>query len=70
MIANPKPGRRVILAYRPSLRGPTGLHGAVGRVAVAGRGPGPRNHLIRLADGRLVVVPCGHLMAPKEDTTP
>jgi hypothetical protein len=65
VIARPKPGRRVALAYRPALR-PVCPHGAKGRVLATGKGPGPLNHLVRLDDGRVLVVPCGHLVPGKE----
>jgi hypothetical protein len=38
-------------------------HGASGTVTIVSRGK-PRNHLVRLDDGRLVVVPCGNLIDP------
>ncbi len=61
MISYPKPGDRVQVWYRMSLRLIMPLHGLVGRVAVVGRGK-PRNHGVEI--GRLrhfYVVPCGNL---------
>jgi hypothetical protein len=59
VIANPRPGARVVLWYAPRAR-PYFLHAAAGVVVVAGKGR-PRNHLVRLDSGALVVVPCGNL---------
>lgn len=62
MIYRPRPGQRVQLRYRPSLREYTGLHLATGTVVVAGApGGGPINALVALDDGRRVVVPRGQL---------
>ncbi len=66
MLSNPRPGRRVRLAYRLSLRS-LFPHGATGVVLVAkGKGRGPRNHLVRLDDGRELIVPAGHLNAASD----
>lgn len=63
MLSAPAVGQRVALRYRPALRGLVGgLHGARGTIVLAGRGR-PRNHLVRLDDGRRVIVPAGHLVA-------
>jgi len=59
MLSNPKPGQRVVLHYRASARGRM-PHGARGVVEVPGNAR-PRNHLVRLDDGRVVVVPAGNL---------
>lgn len=64
MITRPGPGTRVTLAYRPALR-PICPHGAADVVLVAGRGKGPKNHLVKLDDGRVLVVPAGHLTRGK-----
>lgn len=61
MIRRPRPGQRVELHYRPSLRAYTGLHLVAGTVEVVASGGGPINCLVRLADGRRVVVPRGQL---------
>lgn len=66
MIANPKPGTRVRLAYALKRRKFFTLHDKLGTVVVVGRGR-PKNHLVRLDGGGLVVVPCGHLIATKAD---
>ena len=60
MMANPRPGQRCRLHYVKAKRTHFAYHGRVGVVEIVGRGK-PRNHLIRLDDGPLVVVPCGHL---------
>lgn len=60
MIANPRPGRRVRLHYRRSVAPHAPHHGRAGVVVAAGKGR-PRNHLVRLDGGLLVVVPCGNL---------
>jgi hypothetical protein len=60
VIANPKPGQRVELRYRESLRAIC-PRGARGVVIVAGCGR-PRNHMVRLDDGREMIVPCGHMI--------
>ena len=60
MLANPKPGTLVRLAYRKALHPTAPLQGQVGVVEVISRGK-PRNHGVRI-DGRLYVVPCGHLV--------
>jgi hypothetical protein len=59
MLVNPRPGDRVQLRYRASLRSLC-PHGATGTIVVAGKGK-PRNHLVRLDDGRELMVPCGHI---------
>lgn len=60
MMANPKKGTRVRLHYRVVMR-TVCPHGATGTVEIISRGR-PRNHGIRLDDGRLVAVPCGNLV--------
>ena len=60
MLANPKPGRRVVLHYARRYAASMPFHGRAGVVVAAGTGR-PRNHLIRLDGGTLVVVPCGNL---------
>jgi len=42
------------------------MYGKEGVVLVRGRGPGPRNELVRLDDGRLVVAPWGNWRKVKE----
>ena len=59
MLSNPRPGLEVRLHYRASLRPFAPWHGRRGIVRIAGKGK-PRNHVIEI-DGRLIVVPCGHL---------
>ena len=53
------------LHYRPSLRSPflgcAVPHLLLGEVVCCGRRRGPRNALVRLASGFLVVVPRGNL---------
>lgn len=60
MIWRPKPGQRVEIRYRKTLRATTGLHGKTGRVIAAGAGKGPINALVEI-EGRRVVIPRGHL---------
>lgn len=70
MIRRPHPGQLVTLRYSPPRRRlAPGLHLATGEVVAAARGPGPRNALVRLDGGRLVVVGGGNLFArePKRD---
>lgn len=68
--------RRVVLHYGPRWRAAVqpGLHGAVCEVACWGRGPGPRNVLVRLDDSRMVVVPRGNVrfvrVGDAEDASP
>ncbi len=66
MLNCPRPGQRVMLRYRRPLRDAGMPHGVRGVVLIVGRGPGPRNHLIRLDDGRHMAVPAGHVF--KEET--
>lgn len=60
MMSNPRKGQTVQLWYGPRWRPHCPYHGAIGVVVRIGRGPGPRNHGIRVG-GRFVVVPCGNL---------
>lgn len=62
MIVRPRKGEVVGIRYRESVRRIAPHHGATGVVRVVSRGPGPRNHGVEMADGRLVVVPCGQLV--------
>jgi hypothetical protein len=66
VIANPRPGRRVVLRYR---RRGAPLHGRRGVVAIVGRGR-PRNHGVIVEGVGLVVVPCGHLMPDDKREVP
>lgn len=67
MLANPKVGRRVRIHYRKAIAAAMPLHGKAGAVVVACRGPGPRNHGVELDGGGVVSVPCGNLMAIREE---
>lgn len=72
MLANPKVGRRVRIHYRKAIAAVMPLHGRLGTVAIACRGPGPRNHGVELDGveldgGGVVSVPCGNLMAIREE---
>lgn len=60
MLCYPKLGQRVQCWYAERKRGIAPLHGRIGMVVVASRGPGPRNHGVEI-DGRFYVVPCGNL---------
>lgn len=59
MLSSPKAGQRVRLHYAARWR-PFTPHGETGTVETAGRGR-PRNHLVRLDDGRRLIVPAGNL---------
>ena len=61
MIFSPRTGDRVQVWYGPRWRGFMPHHGAVGTVEAAGRGPGPRNALVRLDAGGRTCVPRGNL---------
>lgn len=61
MLANPKPGDLVRLAYAKKKHPIAPHQGAVGVVELISKGK-PRNHGVRLVCGRLLVVPCGHLV--------
>lgn len=60
MIWWPKQGQRVELHYRKETRA-AAPHLARGVVVKAGKGGGPVNALVRLDDGRMIVVPRGNL---------
>lgn len=60
MLANPKPGTLVRIQYRRALHPIAPLQGKIGVVEVVSKGK-PRNHGVRV-DGRLHVIPCGHLV--------
>lgn len=64
MIWHPKPGQRVELRYKKSLRGVphfAALHGSRGVVICAAAGGSMVNAAVRLDDGRTLVVPRGNL---------
>jgi len=63
MLTCPKIGQQVVLHYaRKSVEsGATPHHGKVGTVVAKKTKGKPRNHLIALSDGLLVVVPCGNI---------
>lgn len=63
MIWRPRVGQRVRLHYRRGAAPLMPCHGLAGRVVCAGRGPGPRNALVRLDNGSRAVVPRGNLVA-------
>lgn len=70
MLTCPRVGQRVVLHYNQRLArsGAVPHHGKVGTVAIRSTRGKPRNHLVRLDDGGLVVVPCGNLRpAPEPD---
>lgn len=62
MIRRPREGQRVQLWYAAPRRRIAPHHGAVGVVAIVGRGPGPRNAGVDVG-GRVVVVSGGNLRA-------
>jgi len=59
MLANPHIGKLVKVWYRKENRH-LQFHNKRGFVLIASRGR-PRNHLISIIDGPVVVVPCGNL---------
>lgn len=70
MIYGPKIGESVRLHYKASVakvasfRSPIGFgtcHGAVGRIEIIGRGPGPMNLGVRVG-AHLIVVPRGNVV--------
>lgn len=63
MIVHPRIGQSVQVWYRASMAAIMPHHARVGHVAVASKGPGPRNHGVMI-EGRSVVVPCGNLRKP------
>jgi len=60
MIYQPKPGQKVLIRYRPSLRQETGLHLTAGTVLTVASGPKTKNCLVQIED-RKIVVPRGNL---------
>lgn len=63
MIWQPRRGQRVRIHYNRRLAAWALYHGCKGIIKIVGRGPGPRNCLIDLDDGREVCVPRGNLIA-------
>lgn len=65
MLANPCRGDRVRLCYAKKKQALVPLwnelNGCAGTVVIPGRRT-PRNHMVKLDDGRRFVVPCGNLM--------
>jgi hypothetical protein len=59
VISNPRPGQRVRVWYRASLRPYVRYHGREGLVVTPGRGR-PRNHTVRVGED-LVIIPAGNL---------
>ena len=62
----PKVGQQVVLHYNRRLvaYGAAPHHGKVVAVVARKTRGRPRNHLVQLDDGQLVVVPCGQLRRP------
>lgn len=62
MIWHPKPGQRVRLHYARRWEPVAAMwEGCIGTVRCAARGPGPRNVLVTLDDGRRTIAPRGNL---------
>jgi len=61
MISSPRPGQRVRVHYAAAYAPWMPWYGRDAIVVISGRGR-PRNHLVSI-DGRMVVVPCGNLVA-------
>ena len=68
MLTCPRIGQPVRLHYARRLvdAGAAPHHGKIGAVVIRKTKGKPRNHLIRLADGLLLIVPCGNLVAATE----
>jgi len=64
MIYQPKTGQKVLIRYRPGLRGETRLHLAEGIITVVGSGNRPKNCLINIGLYK-VVIPRGNLFKIK-----
>lgn len=64
MLTCPRVGQQVLLHYnqRMARSGAAANHGKVATVVIRQTRGKPRNHLVRLPDGGLVVVPCGNLL--------
>lgn len=60
MIVHPRIGQWVRIRYGKKYTVKPFLHDRIGKIVYRARGPGPRNHGV-LLDGRVYVVPCGHL---------
>ena len=67
MIRSPSHGQVVQVWYRAALRPGRPLHALTGVVEAAARGPGPRNHAVRVA-GVLHSIPAGQLRTPPAST--
>jgi len=68
MIVHPSIGQRVMLWYAAKWQAfGAQCHGMTGAVEIRAKGPGPRNHGVRLDNGRLVIVPCGNLKGAQRD---
>ena len=62
MIYQPKPGQKVLIRYRPSLRQETGLHMATGTVLTVASGRKTKNCLVSVSNyGIKFVIPRGNL---------
>lgn len=59
VLANPRVGDQVVIAYCARVRPMMLLHGQVGMVVIASRGK-PRNHAVHI-NGTIYIVPCGNL---------
>lgn len=66
MIRHPKIGDQVRIRYRKVVRRVMPHHDKLGVIEIVARGPGPRNHGVRLRCGVLTVVPAGNLMRVHE----
>lgn len=66
MVSNPQPGQQVRLHYAKHYAGLMPYHRKQGTVVMAGRAR-PRNHLVKINQGPLVVVPAGNLQPVLQD---
>ena len=66
MLVRPKIGQRVRIHYNKTAARMMPWHGFEGTVIAVGKGPGPRNHAVRVdfkgGGYNIVGVPCGNLV--------
>lgn len=62
MLSSPRIGQRVQVHYAKSRAHYFPYHDMEGVVVIRAKGPGPRNHAVRLCGGTVTVVPAGNLV--------
>lgn len=67
MIRYPRIGQTARVHYRKALQSYMPHHGKIGVVLARAKGPGPRNHLLRLECGTVIACPAGNLQPVEED---